>query len=301
MSIGTLHEDLIRFRSCGTESDARALLRREVDREVGAIRELMRRADAFDVIELMRMREFAVTADPRAAPPDGSPLPVEVAAAIALSRASRKSELPGSDFEPHVIIDEIHERALRLGQLASFRLFHAADLRATSISRLAAEYAGSNLHMRNRQYDHIRDAHDSALLDSTVTRELMRDHLGFTFPELMSIRRAVEAITADRFTGTMTGLFAIMKSADWADADGVDEELRTRARSAFDSAFVRPGERGSFTASEVAEVAGLTQDRTEKILDRFTATFDPRQSAEDRVFQVLTGREPIPLDPARKG
>lgn len=300
MLIETLHEDLVRFRSCGTESDARALLRREVDHEVGAMRALMGRADAFDVIELMRMREFAVTVDPRAAPPDGSPLPVEVAAAIALARSSRRPEQPDSSFQPHLVIDEIHQRAMRLGHLASFRLFHAAEFRATPISRLAAEYAGSNIHIRNMQFDHIRDAHDEALLDSSVTRGLMRDHLGFTFSELMSIRRAVDAISAEKFSGTMAGLLSVMNSANWADTDGVDEKLRTRARNVFESAFVRPGERGSFTASEVAEVAELTHERIEEILGRFTLTFDPSQSAEDRVFQILTGRSPFPSTPLVK-
>jgi hypothetical protein len=54
--------------------------------------DLVADADAFDVIELMRMRELSIVPDPRFAPPGGAPLRVEIVAAVLLVRPSRKPD-----------------------------------------------------------------------------------------------------------------------------------------------------------------------------------------------------------------
>src|SRR4051812_37203441 len=55
-SFGDPANELLPFRVCKSPSDARAILHENVEKEVTAILDLVADADAFDVIELMRMR-----------------------------------------------------------------------------------------------------------------------------------------------------------------------------------------------------------------------------------------------------
>lgn len=131
-------------------------------------------ADAFDVIELMRMREFSIVPDPRAAPPGGASLPVEIVGALLLARSSRKPDpTPRENTRPHEAIQELHERCAKLGRIASYRQLTEGRLSTEPLARLASEYQGAALNIRNLQYNHIRDDHDRRLFDTPVTRELM--------------------------------------------------------------------------------------------------------------------------------
>ena len=77
-SFGDPIREIAPFRHCKSPIDARAILHQHVEIEVSAMLDLLGDADAFDVIELMRMREFSITPDPRMAPPGGASLPVEM-------------------------------------------------------------------------------------------------------------------------------------------------------------------------------------------------------------------------------
>ena len=292
-----LLDDVLLFRSCQTSTEASATLRREVEREVIAIQRLTDSADAFDAIELLRLREFAVTADPSTAPFDSSPLPVEVVAAVMLARDSRQPRVADTGVQDQMAVEEIHERVMRLARLASFRTLRATELSASPLSRLAAEYAGSITQMRNHQFDRIRDAHDSTLLDTEITRELMQTHLGFSFPQLIAVRDAADTVSANRVTAIVAELDEIMTTPDSKHVDDVDELDRERARGLLIDLMIRPGGRSAFRAEEIAATAGLEIEDVERVLERFSLGFDPALSAENRVFQVLEGRSPFPASP----
>ncbi len=98
------------FEACTTVNDIRVIFREQVEIEVGRMLDLISDADAFDVIELMRMREFSPVADPRAVVSDGSGLAVEIVAAVLLSRPNRKPDpRPRRDTRPHEKISELHQ------------------------------------------------------------------------------------------------------------------------------------------------------------------------------------------------
>lgn len=60
------------FDDCGSVEAARALLRDQIQIEVAAMAAVVVDADAFDVIELMRLRKLSFAADPQAAAPGSS-------------------------------------------------------------------------------------------------------------------------------------------------------------------------------------------------------------------------------------
>lgn len=86
------------FDDCGSSAELREAFRVEVATEVSRVLALVEDADAFDVIELMRLRELPLVAGMEH---DGTALNVEVVAAAMLGRASRKpSGVPRRDTRP---------------------------------------------------------------------------------------------------------------------------------------------------------------------------------------------------------
>lgn len=80
------------FQTCTSVAGVRAVFREQVELEVSAMAYLVADADAFDVIELMRMREFPSVPDLRVEVADGTALAVEIVAAVLLARPSRKPD-----------------------------------------------------------------------------------------------------------------------------------------------------------------------------------------------------------------
>jgi hypothetical protein len=89
-------------------------------------------ADAFDVVELMRLRELQVSAgSARSDMNEGSAAAVELVALVLNSRGSGR--LPTSDTatQAHEAIEELHRLTKRLLQLTTFRLMAQAGMRST--------------------------------------------------------------------------------------------------------------------------------------------------------------------------
>jgi hypothetical protein len=182
LDFGQMIEDMGLFGDCETADAARALLREQIRLEVVAMTALVEDADAFDVIELMRMRELGPVSDPRFAVPDSSAVAIEIVAAVLLSRESRKtSDCPRLETRPHMAVNELHDRSARLMRLAQTRQLVEAGLSDDPLALLAGQYQGSVMGIRNMQYAAIRDAHETKLLDNERAASLMQKHLGYTY------------------------------------------------------------------------------------------------------------------------
>lgn len=131
------------FSAARTVQDLDAILRREVEVEVSAILEVVQDFDAFDVIELMRLREFPVRTAAGLAPGyDGSGAVLDLIALVMLTRPTRNpSGVPREEGQPHKVIDDLHARAQRLVRLSSFWKQWTARLQGdTALARIAAQY-----------------------------------------------------------------------------------------------------------------------------------------------------------------
>lgn len=286
------------FAGCHSVADVRTVLREQVKIETTAMLKLVAEADAFDVIELMRMREFPPVPDPRVTMPGGSALAVEMVAAVLLSRSSRKpSEIPREETRPHEQIAELHTRAKRLARLATYRQRYEAYLSEHVLARLASEYQGAVLNIRNLQYDHIRDEQERGLFQHLVVEELMKKHLGYGYDDVVNIREALKSISADRMTSLRDETGDIMLEYQEISPEEMPEEVIARFREAMIDLIFLPGKRATIYAAELAEAGQMDATKVLAVLNSYSQVFDDSISAEVRVFDILTGTNPFLTTP----
>lgn len=286
------------FAGCQTVAEVRAVLREQVEIETAAMLDLVADADAFDVIELMRLREFSPVPDPRVSMPGGSGLAVEIVAALMLARGSRKpSVVLRQETRPHEHIEELHSRAKRLTRLATYRQQYEARLNEHLLARLGAEYQGWVLSVRNLQYDHIRDDTEQRLFRHPVVERLMRERLGYSYDDVVAVRDALNDGSAVRMTSLRDETADIMFEHQTTAPEDMPEEAIARFREAIIAFMFLPGERAIFLASELAAAANVDEPVVLAVLDSYSQTFDDAVPAGSRVFDLLTGTNPYLTTP----
>ena len=255
----------------------------------------IREFDAFDVIELMRLREIPVS--PVVALDagfDGIGAAIDLVALVCLSRPGR---VPGGNApestEPHQVIDDMHARATRLLRLA--QIMHSAlAMLATDdpLARLASEYQSYLVGVRNLRYDSVEAEHDTALFGRADINPLLREHLGFTYGEFTTVRSAIQ----ERYSRTLTSLRdetgGIVKQCQAEGRDPTEDEIRV-FRESMSALMIRPGERASFTVSDVVGDSGMEPDRVEAVLGAFSIEFDGARDAAATVGSFLRGVNPL--------
>ena len=270
-------------------------LREEVGAEVAAMADAVREFDAFDVIELMRLREIPVA--PVVAlitDHDGIGAAIDLVSLVCLSRPSRGSEGKAREStKPHHAIDDLHARATRLLRLAQYMHSGSAMLTAHDpLARLASEYQSYLVGVRNLRYDSIEADHDTALFGRTDISALLREHLGFTFGEFTAVRSAIQ----ERYSRTLTSLRDkagdIMMRCRAEGREPTEDEVQVFRESMSDMMF-RPGKRASFTVSGIAAESGLGPDRVEAVLSAFSIEFDGTWDAASKVSAFLRGINPL--------
>lgn len=287
--------DISLFADCASTTEARTVLRDQIQLEVDAMAALVEEADAFDVIELMRLRELPPV--PHAAP-DGSALAIEIVAAVLLSRPSRKpSARPREETRPHMAVNELHHRALRVTRLAQARQLTEAALTSDSLAMLAAEYQGAVMGIRNLQYTSIRDAHEAQLFDNDRAASLMQKHLGYTYAHVVAVRRAIGEVSSQRMTELRDGTAEIMLRNQGIPPAQVPAAERDEFISQMIALMFLPGDRATISARDVASAAGISEATALAVLTSYSQSFDSSISAADRVYDMLVGTNPFLTTP----
>lgn len=297
-SFGDPIREIGMFHSCKTPTEARAVLREEVEVEVGAMLDVLAGFDAFDVIELLRLREYPPVRDPRVVVSDGTAMPIEIVCAILLSRGSRKPAVASHNVkQPHEVIPELHDRCGRLSRLSTYRTLMESRLSDDPLSRLAGEFQLAVSSIRNVQYEHIRDRHDETLFETAMARELMQAKLGYTFADVTKIRSALSSLASKRMTALrdLTGDL-MMEHRDIDPAD-LPLDVKEQFDKAMTSFMFLPADRAAMTPKDIANEAGLTTEVVTTVLVSFAQTFDTTKSAGDRVYDLLVGRNPFLMSP----
>jgi hypothetical protein len=283
--------DISLFAGCESIAAARTILRDQIQLEVEAMAALVQDADAFDVIELMRLRELGVV--PQAAP-GGSALAIEIVSAVLLSRGSRKpSALPRAETRPHMAVNELHQRALRLMRVAQARQLTEAALNGDPLAMLAAEYQGTVMGIRNLQYSSVRDAHEAQLFDNERAASLMQKHLGYNYPQVVAVRRAIGQVSSQRMTDLRDGTADIMLRNQGVPPDQIPAAEAEEVISQMVALMFLPGDRATISASDVAPLAGVGDETALAVLTSFSQFFDSAISATDRVYDMLVGTNPF--------
>ncbi len=285
------------FRDCRTVADAREVLRVDVVAEVDEMLKLVEDADAFDVIELMRMREFPPVPDPNLQW-DGSALNVEIVAAMLLGRGSRKpTGTPRMDTRPHEAISELHDRAQRLGRLATYRQQFEARISDDPLAPLSAEYQGAVLYIRNLQYDTIRETHESQLFDNAIVAPLMAEHLGYTYPDVITVRDSMHKLGGDRMTKLRDDTGAILMQHRGTPPHQIPENAMREFMAGMVPFMFLPADRAVITAGDVAAASGADVEAIRAVMESYAQTFDDSVPAARRVYDLLTSSNPFQITP----
>jgi hypothetical protein len=284
------------FVRAQTLTELDAVLRSEVQTEVASILDAVAGFDAFDVIELMRLREFPIS--PVLAIEtghDGNAAALEVVALVLLTRDGRNGSHAEAEKHPHEIIDELHHRATRLTRLSSFWALASARLRGdTPLARIAATYQSYFVGVRRLQYDSVEDAHDEALFRTPEMDDLLRERLGFTYDEFVQVRDAVGAIYSSEVDRLRDSIADFTRT--WrARSDQAPEAEIDKFRQAMIDMLFLPGQRAAFTAAAVAGDSGVSLSTADAVLRRFSIAFGSLGDPVDVVTAFLRGRNPLAL------
>ena len=287
--------DMQIFAGVTSQEALRQRLRGEVETEVAAMLDAIKEFDAFDVIELIRLRELPIV--PVAAlmgGHDGSGAAIDLVSLVCLSRPSRMpSGKDRQSTQPHHAISDLHPGAMRLLRLATF--VHAASSALAAddpLARLASEYQSYLMGVRKLQYDSVQAGHDSALFDLPEIGALLQKHLGFTFRDFTTVRSAIQERYSRIITGLRneTGDIAMRCQAEGRDPTVQEIQAFRKSMSAF---MILPGERASFTVSDIADESRLEPARVEAVLDAFSIGFDDGRDVVAIVASFLRGVNPL--------
>lgn len=286
------------FADCTTSQDVRTVLYEQTKIEVAAIQHLVLDADAFDVIELMRMREFPPAPDPRIVMPESSALVVELVAAVLLSRGSRKPDpRPRRETRPHEAVGALHQHASRLSRIATYRLQFESRLQNDPLVALAAEYQAAVLNIRNLQYDQIRRDHERLLFANPSVEQLMRQYLGYSYTDVLAVRSAMAELSSQRMTALRDGTADIIEKYPGIPPAEIPADDADAFMSMMIPFMFLPADRAVITGEEIAVAAQIDAETAIQVLNSYAQTFDTSVDAVDRVYNMLTGTNPFLTTP----
>lgn len=263
---------------------------------VTEIASAIEQADAFDVIELMRLRETPMVLDGyRESLADQMPAAVELIGLVLLARGHRVAD--GANVRganPAKSISDLHERTGLLFSVAQFtRLQEGEEQKYGPLTSLAATYVGHEVSVRFKQYAHFHDSLNDALFASKHLGTLLLDTLGFSYEDFVEVRQAIQEAYLEKFFAARDVLGDV--SQEWSDG-GYKPQLPGRiaqGRTAVEDLMFFPGRRASFTAEEIANASGVAADRVARVLNRFSVDFLDRVDPVEIVSAFLAGDSPF--------
>lgn len=299
-SCALLLEDFHRIVGSETAADLDEQLRRTLRDEVQGMLQSIGDADAFDVVELMRLRELPISPELALdASYDGNAVAVELVALVLLARGPRfpNGSEAAANTRPHEIVDQLHTSSLRLLRLAIWKLQHGNRLAdSPNYGPLAPDYQGYFMGVRAMQYQSVQDEVERALFDSPQVRELMRDSLGFTYADLVRIRATISSLHTEELTRLRNLTAEIARESNGGRVTQSPDRIAQGRQACTDFMFL-PGNRASFTSEQITEVSQLGKATVDTLLRQFSqqlgATSDPIESG----YQFLHGHNPIALRP----
>ena len=257
---------------------------------VRSAEELVAPFDAFDVIELLRMKEFPMVPDPRIINSEGAAIHIELIASILLSRGFRKPStwLPRGNQAAEAV-EELHYIALQMVAITTSVIQAKARIDGGALSQLTADYQTSKIGISNFQFDGVREDIDSEIFSNDLVKSLMEKFLGYSFPELLSVRHAIRSIGGKRMTTLRDETADIVAKYESLDPREIPVEEFAKFEEAFHSLCVTPGNRAAFTAEDIEVESGIDISRVEMILSSHSQEFDASVEAKTRVLQILSG------------
>ncbi|OIN80209.1 hypothetical protein [Mycobacterium malmoense] len=285
-------DDLLQMGSFNSIEELQSAFKSRVREEIAVIVEQMAAADAFDLIELMRLHEVPISPVLGLEPGfEGSGAALEMVALILTCRASRQATNPGraDTPNPHELIPALHDAAMRLLRLTTFYVMVSARFSEEPLAALAAEYQANVVNVRTMQYPRLQDQQNAALLAGDRMRSVVESALGFSYEQFVDVRDAIADLYSDRFMASRDETAAIVE--EYRTPDAAPPEVGERFGAAMMQMMFLPGERAQFTAADLADRVDLDIDALQSILGTFSIGFSERDPG-DAIVAFLRGDNP---------
>lgn len=285
--------DLAQLHLADSAEMLQSVFKSKVQQEVDLLVDQMVTADAFDLIELMRLHEVPISPVLGLEPGfEGSGAALELISLVLTCRPSRHAIDHGTDGapNPHEMVPVLHDIAMRLLRLTTFYLMASSRFSDEPLAALAAEYQASVINVRTMQYPQLEDELNTALFDSGRLQVVVQSALGFTYKQFIQIRDAVADLYSDRFMGIRDEIAAIVE--EYKTPEAARAAVGTRFEQLMAQMMFLPGDRAQFTAADVAERVDLDMDVVGRVLNVFSIEFSERDPCE-AVFAFLRGDNPF--------
>jgi hypothetical protein len=263
-----------------------------IGQHVDAIIESLKDADAFDVIELMRMRELPMTLEGyRESLEDQLPAAVELVALVLLARGQREPILtPTAKTRPAGAIPDLHDRAAEMLTLGAFTLFDSGERAEFGpLTALSAAYVSHDLTVQFKQYLHVHDEINEVLFSSEHIGDMLVEELGFSYEDFLAVREAVGNVHGEKFFALRD---AVGNMFEHGEAKAKDPAFLAEARTALTSMMELPGGRAALSVEEIAQSAGVDAKRAQSVLDLFSLSFIT-EDALTVIKKFLSGDNPF--------
>lgn len=282
---------LQQYQEARDVAQLKAIFDENIERLVYEIAALVDPFDAFDVIELMRLRELNPTPDPRSSNTDGSAFNIEIVTAVLLSRPERSGAPNTGNDKPWEIIEELHRITSEISKHSVFSALMLAEKNNSQTSKDLALYQTSRAMISNFQFDEVRDKHDNVLLNHEMAKPLFLETLGYSVEYVKSVRDAIHDIQSKRLTemrdASGNGIQNLRQK--YGNVTSGNYEENQIISDSLTSMIFRPGNRAAMSVSDIAEQGKLAEDLVENIIADYSLEFNPKENVLDRVKSLLKG------------
>ncbi len=262
-----------------------------VEHAVRQIEALVHGHDSFDVMTMLRQYllppDLALWSE-SGSTPGGSWSAAEVVALVLLGLGLPIRD-PGVETPTASIVPELVTDAAAVVQLATvnaltrYSQIPAAEASAEGMTAMAFRLSSHETSVRGRQYSTVATQINDAVLRTPQTTATFRNHLGFSYDDVISVRDALIDVVGQAHERAYADLAAAAQAGGPPDAT---------ARAAAEALFQTPSQLQQVTAGQVADHAGLEVGLVAAVLDRFSVRPDGNTPLE-LVRAFVDGRNPL--------
>jgi hypothetical protein len=125
----------------------------------------------------------------------------------------------------------------------------------------------------------------------------MAEHLGYTYPDVITVRNSMRQLGSDRMTRLRDETGAIVMQHHGTPADQIPDGAKQGFMAAMVSFMFLPADRAIITAEDIAADADADVEVIRAVLKSYAQTFDESTLPARRVYDLLTGSNPFQIRP----
>lgn len=252
-------------RNSTDHASALALTEQRLEAAVHELVALTEPYDAFDVLELVRLKNGAANPETfRETEHEGSAAVIELAALILATSSDSRGPLPdvnGHRADTKSIVDQVQAAALEcLNAGSMLRLFRAFAI-TDPLARISFVSVVREVSLRNLAYPHMLEDTLVALFDDPAIEQDCRNAMGTTAAEIRAVLSAATRMRAAAWNERFRAFAEVADRALNVDAQlPLPDAIRAQAVDAWTQAWSDPADASALEPDALAAESGLDVD-----------------------------------------